>query len=266
MPTHTHMPPHTHAHALTHTHGAATATPTPQLSSGPSSSGSSPGSVAHSLAASSSVSSSARYANGGPLGPLSGASSRPSSPPLWAQQHHGGGAGAVGKPPHPQAHPHHHLAHSVRLAFGMTPIHPQPPRDAYAHTHAHAHAQGGGGGERAIWTGGAASVSPPAGRAWPLSQPHSGAATPLRGAVYASASVPASRAGSPPIKLAPLRIASPGDGAGGLGAGKVEEVEAAAAVREEVGAARGEEVGVGAKVALPGFSEVEAATRMDARA
>ena len=51
----------------------------------------------------------------------------------------------------------------------------------------------------------------------------------------------------------------------GMGS-SAEEVPRTAAVREEVGAVRGEEVGVGAKVALPGFSEVEAATRMDARA
>ena len=55
----------------------------------------------------------------------------------------------------------------------------------------------------------------------------------------AGASVPTSRAGSPPIKLAPLRVSSP------------------SALGDERG---GKSPGIGG-VALPGFSEIEAATR-----
>ncbi|KAI0736293.1 hypothetical protein C8Q72DRAFT_769465 [Fomitopsis betulina] len=113
-----------------------TAIPTPQLSSGPSSSGSSPRSHAHSL--------------GSHGGAGSASSSRAPSPP-HAPHHH----------PH-----HHHLAHSVRVAFGMTPIHPRRPGPALAEM-------------------------PP-----PLEFP------------AGSASVPVSRAASPPIKLPPLKLPS----------------------------------------------------------
>ncbi|KAH9065225.1 hypothetical protein EDB87DRAFT_1574418 [Lactarius vividus] len=57
--------------------------------------------------------------------------------------------------------------------------------------------------------------------------------------IRAGASVPTSRAGSPPIKLAPLRVPSP------------------SALGDERG---GKSPGIGG-VALPGFSEIEAATR-----
>jgi hypothetical protein len=71
------------------------------------------------------------------------------------------------------------------------------------------------------------------------------AATPLPstyvhvGGSGAGASVPTSRASSPPIKLAPLRVPSP------------------SALGDERGGKSPRTVGV----ALPGFSEVEAATR-----
>ncbi|KAI0263932.1 hypothetical protein BC834DRAFT_971006 [Gloeopeniophorella convolvens] len=133
--------PHPHPHPHSHAYAYAQGLTTPALSSGPSSSGSSPGSHPHSRA--------------------------PSPTPTHAHALH-------------HAHAHPYLAHSVRAAFGMTPIH--------------------------------ASAAP----------------------------APA----SPPIRLAPLRVPSPGPleekGAGGGGGG---------------GGA-----GVGA-VALPGFSEVEAAAR-----
>ena len=131
---------------------------TPVLSSGPSSNGSSPSSHPHSRAPS----------------PIH-------SHPV--QSHHA----------HSQSHPH--LAHSVRVAFEMTPIHTSrtslPP--AFVHV--------------------AGSSAGP--------------------------SVATSRAGSPPIKLAPLRVPSP------------------SALGDE---RRGKSPGVGG-VALPGFSEIEAATR-----
>jgi zinc finger protein CreA/MIG len=128
---------------------------TPALSSGPSSSGSSPSSHPHSRAPS------------------------PTHPhPSHSQSYH--------------SHSHPHLAHSVRAAFGMTPIHATPPLPpAYVHI---------GGGS-------------------------------------AVPSMPTSRAGSPPIKLAPLRVPSP-------------------SARSESG--KSPRIG---GVALPGFSEIEAATR-----
>ncbi|KZT09222.1 uncharacterized protein LAESUDRAFT_735502 [Laetiporus sulphureus 93-53] len=112
---------------------------TPQLSSGPSSGGSSPRSHTFSLAS---------------HGPSSASSSRAPSP--------------VGMRNHPH---HHHLAHSVRVAFGMTPIH-APPASRRA---------------------GPAQVEMPP----PPDFPSIGAS-----------SMPVSRACSPPIKLPPLKLPS----------------------------------------------------------
>jgi len=148
-------------HPASHTHSALSSPygfTTPALSSGPSSSGSSPSSHPHSRAP-----------------------SPPHAHPSYHLQSH-------------QSHSSPFLAHSVRAAFGMTPIHttaPLPP--------VHAHVPGG----------------------------------------FAGASMPASRAGSPPIKLAPLRVPSP------------------SALGDE---RNGKSPRMGG-IALPGFSEVEAATR-----
>jgi zinc-finger protein CreA/MIG len=146
--------PHSSSHPHSYSHGLTT----PALSSGPSSNGSSPSSHSHSRAPS-------------PTHP---------HPSHHSQSYH--------------SHSHPYLAHSVRAAFGMTPIHataPLPP--AYVHV-----------------AGGSANPS-----------------------------MPTSRAGSPPIKLAPLRVPSP------------------SAFGDERG---GKSPRVGG-VALPGFSEIEAATR-----
>ena len=150
----------THSASQTHTHSYMSSPyglTTPALSSGPSSSGSSPSSHPH---------------------------SRAPSPTHPHPNHHS-----------PSYHTHStpYLAHSVRAAFGMTPIHTTAPLPS-----AHVHIAGGSVG----------------------------------------ASVPTSRAGSPPIKLAPLRVPSPS----ALGEG-------------------GKSPRMGG-VALPGFSEVEAATRV----
>ena len=133
---------------------------TPALSSGPSSSGSSPSSRPH---------------------------SRAPSPPHAHPSHHS------------QSHHNHSspfLAHSVRAAFGMTPIHTPGPLPSSAHTH-------------------------------------------IPGGGFAGASMPTSRASSPPIKLAPLRVPSP-SALGDERSGKSPRMGG---------------------VALPGFSEVEAAAR-----
>ncbi|KAH8081987.1 hypothetical protein BXZ70DRAFT_630482 [Cristinia sonorae] len=153
-----------------------TALPTPQLSSGPSSNGSSPGSRPHSLA----------HCPPGGSGSISASSSRPPSPTSWAKPslphavHHGHGRD--------REHPHHHhLAHSVRVAFGMTPIHP------YAR-----HAS--------------ATSSLASGRAASGEYHHhgSGHLSPKRSqhSHSHSISVPVSRSTSPPIRLPPLKLPS----------------------------------------------------------
>ncbi len=158
LPVHghgTHSQSHAHSY-LPSSHGLTT----PVLSSGPSSNGSSPSSHPH---------------------------SRAPSPTHSYPMHHS-------QSYHAHSHSHPHLAHSVRVAFEMTPIH-------------------------------AAASLPPA-------------FVHIAGS-SAGASVPTSRAGSPPIKLAPLRVPSP------------------SALGDERG---GKSPGIGG-VALPGFSEIEAATR-----
>jgi zinc finger protein CreA/MIG len=148
-------------HPASHTHSALSSPygfTTPALSSGPSSSGSSPSSHPHSRA---------------PSPPHA-------HPSYHSQSHH--------------VHSSPYLAHSVRVAFGMTPIHTTAPLPQV-----HAHVPSG----------------------------------------IAGASMPSSRAGSPPIKLAPLRVPSP----------------------SALGDERGGKSPKMSGVALPGFSEVEAATR-----
>ena len=134
--------------------------PTPQLSSGPSSSsGSSPGSLTYPL-----------QGGGYPARPTfetapmtqSPSSSRPPSPP------HGVSNGAVSSNGH-------HLAHSVRLAFGMTPINPSgPPRNT----------------------------------SWPSTKAAKPNGSPDATTTFSSASVPVSRSSSPPITLPPLKLKS----------------------------------------------------------
>lgn len=196
--------------------------PTPQLSSGPSSSGSSPRSYANSL-----------Y-NGTPGGPavvgsgsLSASSSRAPSPPLWAQH----AKAPHASPHHAREHAHHHhLAHSVRAAFGMTPIHPRarPVSSGYP--------RHGDGATPASF----AALAPGA-------EPADASTAP---------SMPGSRASSPPIKLPPLKLPSSPSSPNGRAAHVVglqgllnadEDVKNVDAPHPE-------------RVELPRFSEVEAAT------
>lgn len=191
----------------------------PLPSSGPSSSGSSPGSFA--------------LHRGGNLGESSASSSRAPSPQHWSRPPLGGAAQHHTLSHHTPEHglptsatnstngPHHHLAHSVRLAFGMTPI-----------------------------TGASSSAprSPPRSHAFPhtyaITQPHSGVSTPMHFASM-SMSMPGSRSGSPPITLPPLKTLK-------LEGDKDGKVEDAALDGD------GKTV---EKVALPGFSQFEAAVR-----
>ncbi|KAF7979981.1 hypothetical protein HWV62_43842 [Athelia sp. TMB] len=155
---------------------------TPQLSSGPSSHDSSPGSVNYPLVISAPAASVPFHFDTSSVNP-SASSSRASSPLHWGRdsaahvshvREGSYGGGPVSK------QQHHHLAHSVRKAFGMTPIHPQstpqfkePNRTITS------------------WNSGTSTPAHP----YPASS-------------IFSASVPVSRSGSPPITLPPLKISS----------------------------------------------------------
>ncbi|KAH7885437.1 hypothetical protein F5I97DRAFT_1830573 [Phlebopus sp. FC_14] len=188
--------------------------PTPQLSSGPSSSGSSPGSYTYPL-------------GGGAfparpmfeMGPAnhSPSSSRPASPPHGANaSNHSNNNG-------------HHLAHSVLLAFGMTPINPSGP-------------------------------PPPRNTSWPPTQTIRDGS--VVGANQFSASVPVSRSGSPPITLPPLRLKAASPAMTVTTAPVHDEDDAMSSSDDDEGAVAaviGEKRP--RKVELPGFREFEAAAR-----
>ncbi|RDX50363.1 hypothetical protein OH76DRAFT_1349384 [Lentinus brumalis] len=144
------MPPPTFHIPYTSDRTSTTSLPTPQLSSGPSSSGSSPRSRTQSLNVADASSAS---------------SSRAPSPPL--STHHPR-QGPYHHPPNHHHHHHAHLAHSVRAAFGMTPIHPRPRAAGPALHPEHASLD----------------------------------------AASASMSMPGSRSASPPIRLPPLNLPS----------------------------------------------------------
>ncbi|EGN98541.1 hypothetical protein SERLA73DRAFT_183597 [Serpula lacrymans var. lacrymans S7.3] len=191
--------------------------PTPQLSSGPSSNGSSPGSISHPLGLGGHSFPRVAHEGSGTLSPLG---SRPPSPLHWSQP----SAAVQPSQPTREGQHHPHLAHSVRMAFGMTPIHPQ---------------------------------APPRNTSWPVSPPTKFAPnmSPTSG-IYSS-SVPPSRSGSPPITLPPLKLQPPMLSPSSSGAMRSsqddessdEEGERSAGVKRKH------------KVELPGFSEFEAAAR-----
>ena len=153
---------------------------TPQLSSGPSSNDSSPGSYPNSLA-----SSTIRYQ---PDIVTSNASSRATSPPPPSNSGHiksnsGSSASSVHLPlqsytrDRESGPAHRNLAHSLRVAFGMTPIHPHPM-------------SGYGGSGSKTTPGGATPFSTGPGHIHPLS-------------------MPVSRSSSPPITLPPFKFDPP---------------------------------------------------------
>lgn len=214
--------------------------PTPVLSSGPSSNGSSPGSIPQAPSPTGLVFPVAYRSNG----TISASSSRPPSPHhvrgsspsnLYASRHRHHFSSSSH-----QYHNSHHLAHSVRVAFGMTPIHSHPasrrsspplpplPRNT-------------------SW-----SSSPTSHQ---LSHHHHShtAQSNYGNAVGVVSSTPGSRAPSPPIKLPALKMRSD-DGNGGdnddEGDVKMGNVGGEATKR------------AGEKVELPHFSEFEAATRL----
>ncbi|KDQ26058.1 hypothetical protein PLEOSDRAFT_1113670 [Pleurotus ostreatus PC15] len=161
---------------------SAAALPTPQLSSGPSSGGSSPKSVTHALPPPLPLQTSGlgkeleKEVHSG-SGTLSAVSSRPPSPHLFLggreREDRISPAGGSGN--------HHHLAHSVRMAFGMTPIHPNSStRSTYVSS---------GGSTTPSFAFGPGTSSNGFGFSF-------------------GRSVPASRSGSPPITLPPLKLAA----------------------------------------------------------
>ena len=209
------MPPPSFHIPYSNDRSSTTSLPTPQLSSGPSSSGSSPRSRTQSIHAADASSAS---------------SSRAPSPP-----HHSRTSSH-----HHHHHHHAHLAHSVRAAFGMTPIHPR-------------------------------SRAPPAHAEKPLSptsSTFSGAEREREGAPAATASsssMPASRAASPPIKLAPLKLlsspSSPLNRPDTIADKEARRRSLDGAVSEM---SLREPAETKAKVELPGFSEFTAASGLGA--
>ncbi|KAG6915903.1 hypothetical protein DXG01_009370 [Tephrocybe rancida] len=158
----------------------------------------------------------------------SASSSRAPSPPLWPgsrpAEHYAGGGGA-----HQQGQGHHHLAHSVRAAFGMTPIvgpaassTSTSPSPTHSHLHAHVHSR-------------SHSHLPSHAHA----HHHAHGYHPYH---HHSTAPHSPLMGSPPITLAPLKAEE--------GGGEVEE-----------GRDKDEKEGGHRKVELPGFSAFEKAAR-----
>ncbi|PPR07798.1 hypothetical protein CVT26_014983 [Gymnopilus dilepis] len=271
QPTHAHGPGHVQrrsdgVYSSTssifpgHAYASTSQVPTPQLSSGPSSSGSSPASMAHGLSHHPVV---GHGGSGSGSGTLSASSSRAPSPLHWSR----------GSPPsthlthrdhHASGHNNHHLAHSVRLAFGMTPIHSVPPSRR------------------------SSPPPPPRNTSWSAStnpfsqqQEHFGAAQHAYSQVMhhqnstyshaGGASRPGSRPSSPPIRLPPLK-SLPESGSNGLGlelggdaSDKMktddEGVKKKTDVADQKEGKESEVPAVKEKVELPRFSEIEAAVR-----
>ncbi|KAJ7617515.1 hypothetical protein DFH06DRAFT_103812 [Mycena polygramma] len=191
----------------------------------------------------------------GPLRTLTLQSRAPSPPPLSLDAPPGGGG-----TPHPQ-----HLAHSVRLAFGMTPIHgagsaPYPPHPASSsHSHPHPHPSTlnhptHGYPRTTSWPS-----FPPLALSPTTSTPASSASTSTSGswsgwssggnsggASSACSSMPGSRSASPPIQLPPLKIPA----------------DSPAFPSQRTSNSRGSShPGSPDAVELPGFSQFEAASR-----
>ncbi|KAJ7160091.1 hypothetical protein C8R46DRAFT_1106957 [Mycena filopes] len=177
----------------------------------------------------------------GPLRTLTIQSRAPSPPPLALDSPHGGGGGGVGGTPHPQ-----HLAHSVRLAFGMTPIHglsptsppaagaypysaaaPHPPQyqrttswPSFPHlptsstsnshpSNSHSHSNFHGNpitSHNANSNSNSNSGSGSNSASTSSSWSGWNSASASTGASSAGSSVPGSRSGSPPIRLPPLKL------------------------------------------------------------
>ncbi|KAG6865129.1 hypothetical protein C0991_004970 [Blastosporella zonata] len=245
------------------------------------------------------------YVRGGllGLGSASTSSSRAPSPPLWPGSRPVGGEHANGTngTTNGNGHHHHHLAHSVRAAFGMTPIHsssnspsanssPRSPASMsppHSHSHSHSHSHGHSHVHSSLSSHSHSHFHPHPhpyahgynahAHAHPHYAAHTAPHTPVpRGALPLPLSMPGSRAGSPPITLAPMKSAPVVSG--GEPASKEEkDKEGVEGGCEEVGKEENkdgngkEKEGVKSredgteKVELPGFSAFEAATRAQPR-
>jgi zinc finger protein CreA/MIG len=241
---------------------------TPQLSSGPSSNGSSPGSTAHGVSHPSSsqfhhpypLSSVPGGGSGSGSGTLSASSSRMPSPLHWSRgsptaasstasistyrdqrennhhSHHHTGSGSHT----------HHLAQSVRMAFGMTPIH---------HSHPPSRRSSPPPPPVPRNTSWSASTSSPFHHQPPVYPAQNQQHHYSHHILQPPASMPGSRSGSPPIHLPPLK-SLPGTMTPSLehtpegkDAGNrlmAMDADDSAVIQKE-------------KVELPGFSEFEAA-------
>ncbi|KIM43176.1 hypothetical protein M413DRAFT_26356 [Hebeloma cylindrosporum] len=235
---------------------------TPQLSSGPSSNGSSPNSMVHGVSHPASsqfhhpypLSSVPGGGSGSGSGTLSASSSRVPSPLHWSRgsptassttsistyrdqreyNHHGHHRSGSG------SHTHH-LAQSVRMAFGMTPIHHSHPPSRRSSPPPPSLPR------NTSWS--ASSSSPFHHQPYPAqNQQHHYILQP-------PASMPGSRSGSPPIRLPPLKALP------GTTAPSVEHALEGKNVGDRSMAIDDDESGVvqREKVELPGFSEFEAA-------
>ncbi|KAJ7755099.1 hypothetical protein B0H14DRAFT_3512422 [Mycena olivaceomarginata] len=124
--------------------------------------------------------------------------------------------------PHPQ-----HLAHSVRLAFGMTPIHTSPTSTSHAPSSASSSSSTAHGGGYAYQRTTSWPSFPhlPGSHSASTSASHSNSnststststSTSWSGWTSAASSMPPSRSGSPPIRLPPLKLPhSAGTSSGG---------------------------------------------------
>ncbi|KXN81789.1 DNA-binding protein creA [Leucoagaricus sp. SymC.cos] len=243
------MPTLPHHHHFPSSSGA----PTPQLSSGPSSSGSSPGSLGqHTPLGPPPILPPGAAFYGSGLQGSSTTSSRAPSPVAWTSSLAAGQMTASVNAIHSgkREHSHSNLAHSVRVAFGMTPIVPSPPR-GHAHSSSRTTESGlfgpanGGGMTHPI-----SSVTTPM-----HSHSHS-----LGTNLWGLRSMPGSRSGSPPITLPPLIVPRAMDESDGEDDGvkvKKEEQDGDDVLMDVDSRKRARKE----KIELPGFSQFEAAAR-----
>lgn len=234
--------------------GSGSGSGTPALSSGPSSTGSSPGNTHYSLHTTISNASSFRGPPTSAVRSNSNASSRAPSPVLVQNSSNGAGQS--------QTH-HNHLATSLRLAFGMTPIKPienasavvQNPNTVSTHSNV-------GSNKRSSSSSELRSLSA-------LYYP---SASHAHGHSYGGKSLPASRAASPPITLPPLQLPGRPSGRPEIRHGEsaiaddddlemdTEEADESGLVMD-VRNRRGEREKVDPKkVVLPHFSEIDPVT------
>lgn len=229
---------------------------TPQLSSGPSSNGSSPGSTTHASQFHHPypLSNVTGGGSGSGSGTLSASSSRVPSPLHWSR-----GSPTMSPTasvstyrdqreynPHNGSGSHtHHLAQSVRMAFGMTPIH---------HSHPPSRRSSPPPPLLPRNTSWSASSSSPFHHQPPMYPAQNHQHNYSHHILQPAASMPGSRSGSPPIHLPPLK-SLPGT------APSLEHTSEGKDAGDRSMAMDADESGViqKEKVELPGFSEFEAA-------